>query len=130
MTTKPDPHRFDDLFAEFGPIRLRRFFGGEGIYAGAVMIGMVFNDIVYFKTDDETRRAFAAEKTKPFSFHKGGELVVTSWFALPDRLYDDPDELARWARDALAVAQASPAARKTAPSPRRRPGRPHSARAR
>jgi DNA transformation protein len=99
--------RFSDLFAEFGPIRLRRFFGGEGIYADDVMIGMVFSDIIYFKTDEETRTAFVAEKTKPFSFLKRstGETVVTTWFALPDRLYDEPDELARWARAALGVAR-------------------------
>jgi DNA transformation protein len=104
-----DPHRFDDLFSEFGPIRLRRFFGGEGIYAGAVMVGMVFGDTVYFKTDEETREAFIAEMCKPFSFvkHKSGETVVTTWFALPDRLYDEPDELADWARAALRVAQAA-----------------------
>jgi TfoX/Sxy family transcriptional regulator of competence genes len=35
-----DPHRFDDLFSEFGPVRLRRFFGGEGIRAGDILIGM------------------------------------------------------------------------------------------
>jgi DNA transformation protein len=102
-----DPRRFDDLFCEFGPIRLRRFFGGEGIYAGDVMIGMVFADVIYFKTDEETRAAFLAEKTKPFSFLKRstGETVVTTWFALPDRLYDEPDELADWARAALRVAR-------------------------
>ena len=106
--------RFDDLFVEFGPIKLKRFFGGEGIYAGDVMIGMVFDDVIYFKTDEETRKAFAAEKTKPFSFMKGGERVVTTWFALPDRLYDDPEELAVWARAALKAAAASPSARKKA----------------
>ncbi len=112
--------RFDDLFAEFGPIKLKRFFGGEGIYAGDAMIGMVFDDIVYFKTDEETRKLFAAEKTEPFSFMKGGERVVTTWFALPDRLYDDPEELARWARAALEVARAAPAARKKRERPVRR----------
>ena len=108
----PDPRRFDDLFAAFGPITLKRFFGGEGIYAGAAMIGMIFDDVVYFKTDARTREAFEAEACKPFTFEKGGETVVTSWFALPDRLYDDPDELAQWARAALAVAQAAPSPRK------------------
>ncbi len=109
-----DPHRFDDLFAEFGPIALRRFFGGEGIYAGATMIGSIFRDVIYFKTDDETRGAFDAEKCKPFTFMKGKELVTTTWLAIPDRLYDDPEELARWARAALAVAAASPTAKKRA----------------
>jgi DNA transformation protein len=39
--------------------------------------------------------------------HKSGETVVTTWFALPDRLYDEPDELADWARAALRIANAS-----------------------
>jgi DNA transformation protein len=109
-----DSHRFDDLFSEFGPVRLRRFFGGEGICAGEIMIGMVFDDTIYFKTDAETRKAFLAEKSRPFSFLKRstGETIVTTWFALPDQLYDEPEELARWARAALAVASASPAAKK------------------
>jgi DNA transformation protein len=109
-----DPHRFDDLFSEFGPIRLRRFFGGEGIVAGDVMIGMVFSDVIYFKTDEETRKAFIAEKSTAFSFLKRstGETIVTTWFALPDRLYDDPEELAQWARAALAVARKAEAGKK------------------
>jgi DNA transformation protein and related proteins len=109
-----DPHRFDDLFSEFGPIRLRRFFGGEGVYAGDVMIGMVFDDRIYFKTDEATRKPFLAEKSKPFSFLKRstGETVVTGWYAVPDRLYDDPEEFAKWARAALDVAAASPTAEK------------------
>ena len=35
-------------------------------------------------------------------------------FALPDRLYDDQDELAQWARAAHRVAEASPTAKKKA----------------
>ena len=119
-----DPHRFDDLFELFGPVRLRRFFGGEGIYAADVMIGMVFGDTIYFKTDEETRKPFVAERCRPFSFarRKSGETVVTTWFALPDRLYDEPDELAEWARTALRVAKAAPAMkekRKSAATPKK-----------
>lgn len=111
MSAAKDPHRFDDLFSEFGPIALRRFFGGEGIYAGSVMIGMVFGDTVYFKTDDKTIKAFRKEGSLPFTFKKHGtEIIETTWFSLPDRLYDDPEELAHWARDALTVASASPQA--------------------
>src|SRR6201996_2086271 len=107
-------NRFDDLFGTFGPIRLKRFFGGEGITADDVMIGMVFDDIIYFKTDEGTRALFVAEKCKPFTFvkHKSGETVVTTWYALPDRLYDEPDELAAWARAAVRVARAAGAGKK------------------
>ena len=109
MPPKGDPHRFDDLFAEFGPIKLRRFFGGEGICAGEIIFGMVFGDRIYFKTDDETRKAFVAEDCEPFTFEKPstGETIITGWYAIPDRLYDDTDELAHWARAALDVATRS-----------------------
>jgi DNA transformation protein len=116
MMRAGDPHRFDDLFTEFGPIQLRRFFGGEGICAGEIMIGMVFDDRIHFKTDSETRKAFLAEECQPFSFTKRstGETVVTGWYALPERLYDDPEELAQWAKAAFDVASASRARGKTA----------------
>jgi DNA transformation protein len=109
-----DPHRFDDLFAEFGPIQVRRFFGGEGIYAGDIMIGMVFDDIIYFTTDATTRAAFVAESCKPFTFLKRStsETIETHWYSAPDRLYDDPEELAQWARIALGVASKSETTRK------------------
>jgi 2-(1,2-epoxy-1,2-dihydrophenyl)acetyl-CoA isomerase len=38
---KRDLHRFDDLFQDFGRISLRRMFGGEGVYAGEQIIGLV-----------------------------------------------------------------------------------------
>jgi DNA transformation protein len=104
-----DAHRFDDLFAEFGPIKLRRFFGGEGIVADDVMIGMVFDDIIYFHTNEKTRAAFVAEGCKPFTFLKRSknEMIATHWYALPERLYDDPEELAAWARIALEAMRNS-----------------------
>jgi DNA transformation protein len=104
-----DPHRFDDLFSEFGPIKLRRFFGGEGIVADDVMIGMVFDDIIYFHTNEKTRAAFVAEGCKPFTFLKRSknEMIATHWYALPERLYDDPEELAAWARIALEAMRNS-----------------------
>jgi DNA transformation protein len=103
-------HRFEDLFAEFGPVDVRRFFGGEGIYAGDVMIGMVFKDVIYLTTDAETRKSFVTERCAPFTFGKRstGETVVTHWYAIPERLYDDPTEFATWIRAALAVALRSP----------------------
>jgi len=107
-------HRFDDLFAEFGPITIRRFFGGEGLYASDVMIGMVFDDTIYLTTDSDTRKAFVTEKCRPFRFTKRstGEVVSTHWYSVPERLYDDPDELAQWARAAHGVAGNSESTRK------------------
>jgi DNA transformation protein and related proteins len=104
-----DPHRFDDLFQDYGRIVLRRMFGGEGIFAGDLMLGLIFDDVIYLKTDDKTRPAYLAEGCKPFTFAKPSQrrTVVSNYYTLPDRLYDEPEELARWARDAEAIVARS-----------------------
>lgn len=101
-----DPHRFDDLFQFFGRIAVKRLFGGEGIFAGPLMIGLVMREQLYLRTDDETRPRYLAEKSTSFSFEKGGKTVSTAYYSVPDRLLDDPEEFAGWARDAQRVALA------------------------
>jgi DNA transformation protein and related proteins len=101
-----------DLFAQYGPIRFRRMFGSEGLFAGEVMIGFADDDIIYLKTDETTRPAYEAEGCRPFVYRKRtGEEIVMSYYRIPDRLYDDPEEFAEWARRATAVAE-RPAARR------------------
>ena len=52
----------EDLFAPVGGVRFRRMFGGLGIYRDGVMFALVADDVLHFKVDDSTRRAFE-EKT-------------------------------------------------------------------
>lgn len=101
-----DPEHIGELFAAFGPVTVRRMFGGAGLYADGVMFGLVADDLIYLKTDDETSPSFVAEGMEPFSYAgRNGRRVMMSYWRLPDRLYDDPDELARWAREAFAAAR-------------------------
>ena len=110
---KGDPDRFDDLFAPFGRIVVRRMFGGEGLFRDGLMFGLVFDERIFLKTSEETRQRFIAEGCGPFTYQmKKGEGILTSYYELPDRLYDDPEDLADWARDAFAVARQSPTAKK------------------
>ena len=110
---RSDPDRFDDLFAPFGKIVVRRMFGGEGLFHDGLMFGLVDDERIFLKTSKETRPRFIAEGSGPFTYQmKKGEGILTSYYELPDRLYDDPDELAAWARAAFAVAQQSATARK------------------
>lgn len=105
MAAKADPHRFDDLFASFGPIALRRMFGGEGVFVKGQIIGLVMEDRIFLKTGDATRPAYVTERCKPFGFKKGGKRIETSYFSIPERLYDDPEEFADWARKAHGIAR-------------------------
>ena len=113
MPAKPDPNRFDDLFAPFGPFCLRRMFGGEGIFVDDDIIGIVMGERIYLKTDDESRKAYVAEKCKAFTYKRGtGKGVSLRYYAIPERLYDEPEEFAAWARKALEVARAKKPKRK------------------
>ena len=112
---KSGPSRFDDLFQAFPGLAARRMFGGAGLFVDGLMIGIVMDDRIYLKTDEKTRKAFIAEKAKPFTYGaKGGRRVSLNYYTMPERLYDDPDDFADWARQALAVAQAAPDKKKTA----------------
>ena len=100
------PDDIVELFSVFGPVSVRRMFGGAGVYAGETMFGLVTGGVIYLKTGESNVAMFEAEALPPFTFMRKGERMVTSYRRMPDRLYDDPDELAVWARSALAVAQA------------------------
>lgn len=115
-----------DLFAPLGGVRVKRMFGGAGVYCGAVMFGLIDDDVLYLKVDDENKDAFAREGTKPFSYRgRDGATLVMSYYAMPERLYDEPEEAQLWARRALGAAQAGAQKkamkRKTTPSRRRAP---------
>jgi DNA transformation protein len=119
VPAKGDPDRFNDLFAPFGRIVVRRMFGAEGLFRDGLMFGIVQEEKLYFKTSEESRKAFIAEGAGPLFYKfKNAEGVLTSYYELPDRLYDEPDELAEWARIAFAVALQSPTAQKKRGSPK------------
>jgi DNA transformation protein len=100
-----DAEAIQELFAEFGSVSVRRMFGGAGVFVDGRMIGLVSRDVIYLKADAETIPAFEREGLAPFSYAtKNGEHKLTSYWRMPERLYDDPEELARWARAAHEAA--------------------------
>ncbi len=94
-----------DLFAAFGPVSVRRMFGGVGIFRDGLMIGIGFDGEVFLKTDEHNRKSFVAAGSTPFVYDAKGKSVKLSYWRLPAYLYDDPAELADWARQAEAVAR-------------------------
>jgi DNA transformation protein and related proteins len=95
-----------DLFAVFGLVTVRRMFGGAGVFADGLMIALVSDGVLHLKADEQTIPAFEREGQGPFTYAtKHGARSLTSYWRLPERLYDETEELARWAHDALAVAR-------------------------
>lgn len=99
-----------DSLRGLGPVSVRRMFGGAGVYADGVMFGLVADDTLYLKADDATKRAFEAEGQVPFVYEGRGKVIAMSYWRIPERLLDDPDEMVDWARTALGVARRKVAA--------------------
>jgi len=106
-----------DLFQPFGPVTIRRMFSGFGISADGVTFALVIQGAIYLRADAETIPQFQAEGTTPFEYTTRLRTVtVGSYWRLPDRLLDDPDELAQWARLALAAAERAALAKARKPN--------------
>ena len=95
-----------DLFADFGPVTIRRMFSGFGISADGTNFALALRGGLYFRADGESIPRFEAEGSQPFQYQTRTKTVtVASYWQLPERLYDDPEELTVWARAALSAAE-------------------------
>lgn len=98
-----------ELFQHFRPVDVRRMFGGAGIFCDGLMIGLVFDGAIYLKVDEDAIPAFAREGSKAFVYTRAkspgrvGKASLNYW-RMPERLYDDPEELAQWAERSFAIA--------------------------
>ena len=89
---------------EFGPVTIRRMFGGAGLFREGLMFGLIADETLLLKADDTTKADFEAEGSSPFLYTKNGKSMEMSYWRLPERLYDEPAELTEWAHRAFAVA--------------------------
>ena len=124
-----DPDFIRELFAPFRRVSVKRMFGGAGLYSDGLMFGLVFDGVIYLRVDAASIPDFEREGCAPFVYplakRRPGHASQHFW-RLPERLYDDPDDLAAWAGRALAIAEvrkSAPRGPKKVPSKKRRTAR-------
>lgn len=117
-----------ELFRGLGPVTIKRMFGGAGVYRDGLMFALIAEESLYMRVDGTTRADYEAEGSKPFTFEmKGGRTAQMAYFALPDRLYDEPDEAVRWGARALDAARrhrTTKPAKATRVAPAKKPAKP------
>ena len=114
-----------DQLAPLGRITTRRMFGKTGVFCDGFMLGIVSDNTLYFRVDDDNRASFKeAESFPPLNYEKRGDIIDLSFWRAPERLFDEPDELLTWGRAALAAARRVAAKRE--PAARRRRSQPQS----
>ena len=97
-----EDERIRELFEGLGPVSIRRLFGGKGIYFDGVIVAIVLRGELMLKADEQSAPAFEAAGCKQWTYtgSRHGKLVSMPYWIIPDSAFDDPDEMAVWARRA------------------------------
>ncbi|MGL4243438.1 MAG: TfoX/Sxy family protein [Beijerinckiaceae bacterium] len=113
-----------DLFAPVGRVKLRRMFGGHGIYLDGIIFALEADGMIWMKTDETNRADFERRGARAFVYSRGKvDAQVMSYWSLPETAFDDVDELRDLTRSALGAAGRVAAARKST-AKRRKPVQP------
>ena len=89
-------------------------FGGAGLFYDDAMFGLIIDETIFMKTDEELARAYREAGSEPFAYSGGGRTIEMSFWRLPDSAMDDPEEALDWARRSLAPAEAAAAQKRAA----------------
>jgi DNA transformation protein len=102
-------------------------FSGAGLFVHGTMFAIVVDGVIFLKADAQTIPNFEREGLGPFTYNtRQGPRSLASYWRMPERLYDDPEELARWAATAVETARRGSASSRqrrsrAAKRPQRRP---------
>ena len=120
-----------ELLAPLGAVRVRRMFGGWGLYVDELFVAIIAAERLYLKADAAARPSFEAAGCKPFVYDAKSKSISLGYWSAPDEALESPALMQPWARLALqsalaaragptkAVARARPLARKAALAPDR-----------
>ena len=92
-----------DQLSSWGGVTARRMFGGAGLYCEGRMFGLIADDIAYLKVDDANRKQFVQAGSKPFKPYSS-KAAVMPYYEIPPDILEQPDILAEWAGQSLAIA--------------------------
>ncbi|MDC8784620.1 TfoX/Sxy family protein [Roseateles koreensis] len=93
-----------ELFAPLGPVRLRRMFGGHGLYVDDLFVALIADEQLFLKIDAQTRPRFEAAGCRPFTYQREGETMSLGYFCPPEEALESSPLLMPWARLAMEAA--------------------------
>lgn len=96
-----------DLLAPLGVVRIRRMFGGHGIYVDELFIAIIADGSLYLKTDSETTDQFRGAGCQPFVYQAKGKEAAMSYWTAPEAAMEMPEAMRPWALLAIDAANRS-----------------------
>ncbi len=113
-----------DQLKTLGPVEAKRMFGGGGLFRDGAMFGLIADDVLYLKADEQNQADFEDRGMGPFTYEKKGrkEPVKLSYWECPPDVLEDPEELCQWAARAWEAARRSGTGKKK--KYKKKPGAP------
>lgn len=86
------------------PIAFKRMFGGYGLFEDGIMIGLIADDTLYFKSDAESDPEFDRVAAPRFTYQKRDKQIEMSFRQCPPDALEDRESLETWRHIAHAAA--------------------------
>jgi DNA transformation protein len=99
-----------DRLAPLGAPSYRFMFGGYAIYLDGSIVGLVVDDVLLLRADEENRGEFEARGIGPFRPYPDKMTSTMPYYTVPEDVFEDQDEFLEWAgrsREAGLRAQAA-----------------------
>ncbi len=99
-----------DRLAPLGEPSYKFMFGGFGIYVDGLMTGIVVDDVLLMRADEENRPDYEARGIGPFHPYPDKMTSTMPYYTVPDDVFEDQDLFVEWAgrsREAALRAQAA-----------------------
>lgn len=93
-----------ELLSALGPVRVRRMFGGHGLYIDDLFVAIVTGETLYLKADADTQALFEAQGCRPFVYSAKGKEVSLKYWTAPTDAMDSPALMRPWAALAMQAA--------------------------
>ncbi|MGO1120165.1 TfoX/Sxy family protein [Rhodovibrionaceae bacterium A322] len=88
-----------------GPVELRHMFGGHALYMEDAIFGLIGEDVIWLKVDDQTKETFRDAGSRPFVYTGKNKPVEMPYWSVPEGCEDSPAELLPWAQLAVEAGQ-------------------------
>jgi DNA transformation protein len=99
----------------------RRMFGGIGLYSSDWFFALIDDDVLFFKVDDANRDDYVSRGMPAFTPFPGQSSL--GYFQVPAEVIEEAEELTRWARRSIEVAQRAAQKKQRKPPNKRRKSR-------
>ena len=93
-----------EQLALFGPTHTKAMFSGYSIYCDDLVFAIIVDDKLYFKVDQDSIDNFKKLGLRPFTYQSRGKDIAMSYYEAPPEVFEDQEEMARWAKRAYQSA--------------------------